>query len=57
MDTQALGLVAQFVTLGKTVYDIAQNTSKLEDRQPLMAVYGDLMALKRLLCSSLRGSG
>ena len=34
-------------TAGRTIYDIAQGTTKLEEKQQLMAVYDQLMNLKR----------
>jgi hypothetical protein len=32
---------------GRTIYEIAQGTAKLEEKQQLMGVYDTLMALKR----------
>jgi|SRR5450755_791390 hypothetical protein len=34
-------------TAGRTIYDIAQGTAKLEEKQQLMGVYDTLMNLKR----------
>lgn len=42
-----LTLFNAIATAGKTIYDIAQGTSKLEEKQQLMAVYDTLMNLKR----------
>lgn len=48
MDTQtSLTLFNAIATAGKTLYDIAQSTSKLETKQQLMGVYDALMNLKR----------
>jgi hypothetical protein len=42
-----LALFNAIATAGKTVYDIAQGTSKIETKQQLMDVYDTLMSLKR----------
>jgi len=42
-----LTLFNAIATAGKTIYDIAQGTSKLETKQQLMEVYDILMNLKR----------
>lgn len=42
-----LTLFNAIATAGKTIYDIAQGTSKLEQKQQLMQVYDALMSLKR----------
>ena len=48
MDPQAgLTLFNAIATAGKTIYDIAQGTAKLETKQQLMEVYDSLMNLKR----------
>ena len=48
MDAQAgLTLFNAIATAGKTIYDIAQGTAKLETKQQLMEVYDALMNLKR----------
>lgn len=48
MDPQAkLSLFNAIASAGKTIYDIAQGTSKLEQKQQLMEVYDSLMRLKR----------
>jgi hypothetical protein len=48
VDTQTkLTLFNAIATAGKTIYDIAQGTSKLETKQQLMGVYDTLMNLKR----------
>jgi hypothetical protein len=48
VDTQTgLTLFNAIATAGKTIYEIAQSTSKLEEKQQLMAVYDTLMNLKR----------
>ena len=48
MDAQAgLTLFNTIATAGKTIYDIAQGTAKLETKQQLMEVYDSLMSLKR----------
>lgn len=48
MDAQTgLTLFNSIATAGKTIYDIAQGTSRLETKQQLMEVYDTLMNLKR----------
>jgi hypothetical protein len=48
MDAQGkLTLFNAIATAGRTIYDIAQGTSKLEEKQQLMKVYDTLMSLKR----------
>ena len=48
MEPQAgLTLFNAIATAGKTIYDIAQGTSKLGEKQQLMEVYDTLMNLKR----------
>jgi len=47
LDPQGLTLFNAIATAGKTIYDIAQGTSKLEEKQQLMEVYDTLMNLKR----------
>ena len=48
MDIQAkLTLFNAIATAGKTIYEIAQGTSQLEQKQQLMGVYDTLMSLKR----------
>jgi hypothetical protein len=48
MDTQTgLTLFNAIATAGKNLYEIAQGTSKMEEKQQLMAVYEILMNLKR----------
>jgi hypothetical protein len=47
MDAQGLTLFNAIATAGKTIYEIAQGTSKLEEKQQLMEVYDTLMNLKR----------
>jgi|SRR5580658_1300608 hypothetical protein len=42
-----LTLFNAIASAGKTIYDIAQGTSKLEQKQQLMEVYDTLMSLKR----------
>lgn len=42
-----LTLFNAIATAGKTIYDVAQGTSKLEQKQQLMEVYDTLMSLKR----------
>jgi hypothetical protein len=42
-----LTLFNAIATAGKTLYEIAQGTSKLETKQQLMDVYNSLMNLKR----------
>jgi hypothetical protein len=42
-----LTLFNAIATAGKTIYEIAQGTSKLEQKQQLMEVYDALMSLKR----------
>ena len=43
----ALTLFNAIASAGRTLYDIAQGTSKLETKQQLMEVYDTLMGLKR----------
>jgi hypothetical protein len=43
----SLTLFNAIATAGRTLYDIAQGTSKLEEKQQLMGVYDQLMNLKR----------
>lgn len=48
IDAQAgLTLFNAIAAAGRTIYDIAQGTSKLEEKQQLMEVYDTLMNLKR----------
>jgi hypothetical protein len=48
MDTQAgVTLFNAIATAGKSIYEIAQGTAKLETKQQLMDVYDTLMNLKR----------
>ena len=48
IDAQSgLTLFNAIATAGKTIYEIAQGTSKLETKQQLMDVYDTLMNLKR----------
>jgi hypothetical protein len=48
MDASAgFALFNTIATAGKTIYEIAQGTSKLEEKHQLMEVYDTLMALKR----------
>ena len=48
MGAQAgLALFNAIATAGKTIFEIAQGTSKLETKQQLMDVYDSLMSLKR----------
>jgi hypothetical protein len=48
IDAQSgLTLFNAIATAGKTIYEIAQGTSKLETKQQLMEVYDTLMNLKR----------
>ena len=47
MDVQGLALFNAIATAGRTIYDIAQGTSKLEEKQQLMEVYDTLVNLKR----------
>lgn len=48
MDPQSgLTLFNAIATAGKTIYEVAQGTSKLETKQQLMNVYDTLMDLKR----------
>jgi hypothetical protein len=48
MDAQSgLTLFNAIATAGKTIYEVAQGTSKLETKQQLMDVYDTLMNLKR----------
>ncbi len=47
MDPQALTLFNAIAAAGRTIYDIAQGTSKMEEKQQLMEVYDTLMNLKR----------
>jgi hypothetical protein len=48
MDSQTnLTLFNAIAAAGKTIYEIAQGTSKLEEKQRLMEVYDTLMDLKR----------
>lgn len=48
MDQQSnLTLFNAIATAGKAIYEIAQGTSKLEQKQELMEVYDTLMSLKR----------
>ena len=42
-----LTLFNAIATAGKTIYEIAQGTAKLETKQELMDVYDTLMSLKR----------
>jgi hypothetical protein len=47
MDTQAIALFSAIASAGKTVFDIAQSTTKAEEKDRLMDVYDTLMDLKR----------
>lgn len=47
IDITGLTLFNAIATAGKTVFDIAQGTAKLEQKQQLMDVYDTLMTLKR----------
>jgi hypothetical protein len=48
MDPQTgFALFNAIATAGKTIYEIAQGTSKLEEKHQLMEVYDALMSLKR----------
>ena len=48
MDTQSgLTLFNAIATAGRTIYDLAQGTSKVEEKRQLMEVYDTLMNLKR----------
>ena len=47
MDAQAVTLFSAIANAGKVVFDIAQSTTKISERQRLMDVYDELMGLKR----------
>jgi hypothetical protein len=47
MDAQAITLFSAVANAGKVVYDIAQGTARMEEKQRLMDVYNTLMSLKR----------